>query len=217
MSQSRAAGPLLLVNVAAGSILGAMVAVLVLSWAGDVDFGRIGPLTLVLAALNVAVVRLLQRDRGTASPATRTPHSWTPAPASPRPPVDLAKTPGERGPDQFWYVRAAVDAEELRNAPRQDIQGVAVSQPAQLPKWEFDYPPGRVEEHPVPGRTGTTRRIVQCPECGAFDVDVWNEPTGFAFTCRRCRGIWQWAPGRPWPATIVQPARGRTRPAKGSS
>jgi len=239
VSQSRdrsAADLFLLVKVAAASMVGAIAAAGVLWLVGDLDRGRtLGALALAVVVLNVTVAWLLASRETTSFRPAASP--WTPAPRPPlapapvprqaparRPPLAPApvprQTPAE--PGQVWYVEAARDAEALRGVAAPDIAFAGATAPLPAfgptqPAAELDGPSGRVEEHRVPGRTGSVRRIVQCPECGDFDVDVWSEPAGFAFTCRRCRGMWQWAPGTPWPATIIQPARGRIRPTIGSS
>jgi hypothetical protein len=58
---------------------------------------------------------------------------------------------------------------------------------------------------------GSTR-VVQCPRCGGFRLDVRQQEPGFAFTCRTCGHPWQWSPGSAWPAGVVRPgcADGRT-------
>jgi hypothetical protein len=57
-------------------------------------------------------------------------------------------------------------------------------------------------------------RVVQCPHCGDFGVDVRQQEPGFAFTCNRCDRHWQWEPGAAWPVAVVRPRR-QGRPAPG--
>lgn len=45
-------------------------------------------------------------------------------------------------------------------------------------------------------------RIVQCPACGEFRIDVTHVPGGFAFRCRADDHQWEWQSGMPWPATV---------------
>jgi hypothetical protein len=53
--------------------------------------------------------------------------------------------------------------------------------------------------------------IAQCPNCGAFKIDVDNRAAEWIFGCRECRRRWTWQPGRPWPPIQVRPnARGQT-------
>jgi hypothetical protein len=45
-------------------------------------------------------------------------------------------------------------------------------------------------------------RIVQCPRCGEFRIDVAQAGSGYAFRCRVDDHRWEWQAGTPWPATI---------------
>jgi hypothetical protein len=57
-------------------------------------------------------------------------------------------------------------------------------------------------------------RVVQCPWCGDFGVDVSQQQPGFAFACRRCGHQWRWQAGEAWPVSVVRPRLGRRRPAE---
>jgi hypothetical protein len=46
-------------------------------------------------------------------------------------------------------------------------------------------------------------RVVQCPRCGSFQIDVTSLAGGYSFRCRTDEHAWQWQPGRAWPATVV--------------
>jgi hypothetical protein len=59
-------------------------------------------------------------------------------------------------------------------------------------------------------------RVVQCPRCGDFGVDVRQGRAGFAFTCLACGNQWQWQPGHSWPVAVVRP-RERHRPDRGEA
>jgi hypothetical protein len=48
-----------------------------------------------------------------------------------------------------------------------------------------------------------TARVVQCPQCGSFHIDVTRLASGYSFRCRTGDHAWQWQPGRAWPATVV--------------
>jgi hypothetical protein len=48
-----------------------------------------------------------------------------------------------------------------------------------------------------------TARVVQCPRCGSFHIDVTRLAAGYSFRCRTDEHAWQWQPGRAWPATAV--------------
>lgn len=70
-------------------------------------------------------------------------------------------------------------------------------------------------------RLGEAPRVVQCPRCGAFRVDVRsgdprpgdaaNGPVGHMFRCRVDGHEWTWQPGSAWPATVVASRRRRSR------
>lgn len=45
-------------------------------------------------------------------------------------------------------------------------------------------------------------RVVQCPACGEFRVDVTHVPGGFTFRCRADDHHWEWQAGTPWPAAV---------------
>jgi hypothetical protein len=55
-------------------------------------------------------------------------------------------------------------------------------------------------------------RVVQCPRCGAFRIDVRHTDTGYAFRCRVDGHGWTWQLGTAWPATVVASHR-RKRPS----
>jgi hypothetical protein len=50
-------------------------------------------------------------------------------------------------------------------------------------------------------------RVVQCPRCGAFRIDVTHVGTGYAFRCRVDDHEWTWRPGTAWPVTVVASRR----------
>ncbi|MBL7488146.1 hypothetical protein I6A60_34140 [Frankia sp. AgB1.9] len=50
-------------------------------------------------------------------------------------------------------------------------------------------------------------RVVQCPNCGAFRVDVRHTDTGYLMRCRVDRHEWSWTPGTAWPVTVVASRR----------
>lgn len=54
-------------------------------------------------------------------------------------------------------------------------------------------------------------RVVQCPRCGAFRVDVAHTGVGFAFRCRVDEHEWVWDPGDAWPVTVVAGRRQTSR------
>jgi hypothetical protein len=50
-------------------------------------------------------------------------------------------------------------------------------------------------------------RVVQCPRCGAFRIDVTHVDAGYAFRCRVDDHRWTWRPGTAWPVTVVASRR----------
>ncbi|ONH31119.1 hypothetical protein [Pseudofrankia asymbiotica] len=52
-------------------------------------------------------------------------------------------------------------------------------------------------------------RVVQCPRCGAFRIDVRHTDTGYALRCRVDGHEWTWRPGAAWPVTVVASRRRR--------
>lgn len=46
---------------------------------------------------------------------------------------------------------------------------------------------------------GRTRRVVQCPRCAGFAVNLQQTQLGPDFTCARCQQRWSWRPGTSWP------------------
>jgi hypothetical protein len=65
---------------------------------------------------------------------------------------------------------------------------------------------GHVARPAVPELAGyrESARVVQCPRCGAFRIDVEQVVAGvFAFRCRVDDHRWQWESGAGWPATVV--------------
>ena len=58
-------------------------------------------------------------------------------------------------------------------------------------------------------------RIVQCPHCGCFQIDVAHSSSGYTFGCHSCGKKWDWQPSEPWPATIKISRRQGAGPAGG--
>jgi hypothetical protein len=81
--------------------------------------------------------------------------------------------------------------------------------PPPSPEQALDLSPAAYETYVVPGAPQTSgppaRRIVQCPRCGDFDVEVRRDGDLFAFICVRRRHEWTWTRGKPWPATVIRP------------
>jgi hypothetical protein len=103
-----------------------------------------------------------------------------PRPALPQPAQLVLPLDGGAGP---WWGRDAADP--------------APASPA---------PPAR----PTPRALDEYRaaaRVVQCPRCGAFRIDVTQAETrdgpAFVFRCRADEHEWIWRPGTAWPVTVV--------------
>ncbi|WP_026239297.1 hypothetical protein [Parafrankia discariae] len=87
--------------------------------------------------------------------------------------------------------------------------------------WGRDAPPpaaaptaAATPARPAPRDLGELRdsaRVVQCPRCGAFRLDVRQTGAGYAFRCRVDGHEWTWRPGTAWPVTVVASRRRNTR------
>jgi hypothetical protein len=108
-----------------------------------------------------------------------------------------------------WYADGAVDDD-----PQQAPNPFHVA-PAPPPQPELDTRPAAFETFDVPGARRSVgrpvRRVVQCPRCGDFGVDVSSANQSFSFACRSCHHTWTWRSGRPWPATVVRPSAAKDR------
>ncbi|WP_131745825.1 hypothetical protein [Frankia sp. Cppng1_Ct_nod] len=143
-----------------------------------------------------------------------------PTPAPGRPPESARKRPPEpdRGrlpePDGRWSRPGADRAE-----PEATQLVLPVGQPAGgAPRagqwWNRDAPAAGVRAvepvRPAPRDLAKLReaaRVVQCPRCGAFRIDVRHTGTGYAFRCRVDDHEWTWRPGAAWPVTVVASRR----------
>lgn len=187
---------LLLLRVAVASLAGGGSAIAVL-WALRDDLPRPGVLlglTVLVATLIVLALAALMSDR-----------TGPPQPRAGGPPGPARSGPL---PDRAAVSRRGEPALELTAA---------------LPSFERPPPVDRrprttpsVVEHPVPGASppsAAVRRIVQCPGCGDFGIEVRRRARSVAMTCRRCAHAWEWGPGRPWPPTVVRPPGTQRGPA----
>ncbi len=52
-------------------------------------------------------------------------------------------------------------------------------------------------------------QIAQCPNCGAFGLEIGRIRGGWGFRCDSCSYTWAWRPGTPWPPIRVAPGRRR--------
>lgn len=55
-------------------------------------------------------------------------------------------------------------------------------------------------------------RVVQCPNCANFRINVRHVDVGYSFSCQRCGHKWDWQPNTPWPKTIKVSRRLRADP-----
>lgn len=86
--------------------------------------------------------------------------------------------------------------------------------------WGRDAPPPAAAPtatttpaRPAPRDLGELRdsaRVVQCPRCGAFRLDVRHAGAGYAFRCRVDGHEWTWQPGTAWPVTVIASRRRNT-------
>jgi hypothetical protein len=125
-----------------------------------------------------------------------------PTPAAPRPRLELRTRADAVSPPQ---AQAQVWLQPTQPTSARDSQWW---QKASGPAPE----PGR-DSRPVPDSdlasylVSTT--IAQCPNCGAFGIEVRHTSDGrnWSFRCDSCDHRWGWTPGTPWPPIHVMPGR----------
>ncbi|MEV4319081.1 hypothetical protein [Actinocrispum sp. NPDC049592] len=137
--------------------------------------------TLIAVVAGVLVAMLLTRE-DEPEPVPEPPRpAFQPPPADePQPTTRMVldvDTPAGGG--QWWT--------QTKSAPQPSVNGDA--RPAPKPRDLAGYV--------------DTARVVQCPRCGSFQIDVTRLAGGFSFRCRTDDHAWQWQPGRAWPATVV--------------
>jgi hypothetical protein len=223
MSARSASG--LLPAAAAAALAGGVLAALVLEARRSVNWLTLGALILAVVVFWVlAVGTLLPEGRRSAPalpsgpgatqavPAAGTPtrNGWATAASVPHwsPPATPSRSRAASGPGGD---RAGVPAEEGR-------QPANVAVPVPSGAWWHDTAKSpEAERAPAPTELppldrldpAASVRIVQCPRCGDFLVDLTHQHPGFAFGCRRCQHRWQWTPGTAWPVSVVRPRLGR--------
>jgi hypothetical protein len=140
-----------------------------------------------------------------AGPASAAGHA-APA-ADPEPPPVSVAVPVPGSP---WWEAASAGPAGTTSSPGAGSAGAP--QPA-TSGWDERgaAAAGSVDEPPDPAVT----RVVQCPRCGDFGVDVRQRAPGFAFACTRCGHPWRWEPGAAWPTTVVRPRRKRQQAPAG--
>jgi hypothetical protein len=174
------------------ALLGGLAAVAVLIVARDVD----RPLLLCALVVAVAAFSVL----ATAVLAARSP-APVPTPPRPTPPPSTPPPPAAAGavaPRPTYYAGAGAAPAQ----PWYDRPAATVAVPVRADSWpdhEPDQEPDRAE--------AAVTRVVQCPRCGDFAVDVRQHDQGFAFACTACDHRWHWRPGTSWPVSVVRPRR----------
>jgi hypothetical protein len=219
-------------GVAAAAFAGGFLAALVLETKDSVRWPVLG--VLILGAVVFCVLAVATFAPG--APAGRRPEqqfAGPPTAADRRPAVATAGRPAPAASGTSsrdgWASAAAVprwrppttassiEPEAGPPAAGPDRQPVNVAVPVPGGAWRHEStsrPSGRKSADPAGGEPdrldpAATTRIVQCPRCGDFAVDLRHQAPGFAFGCRRCEHEWRWAPGTPWPVTVVRPRLGR--------
>ena len=188
---------LLLVTVAAAALLGGLLALLLLFLIGPVQPRIMMFVVVVVTLLAVLAVGTLQTSprRGTRSrPYPQRPYYQGP-PSAPRQPRVLPTPP-------HMYAR------QPNTPPRQSPSAhrPTFGPPTVAPQPPPDVRPPAYETWPLRGASAArVRRIVQCPECGDFEIDLRATGDELTFTCRNRGHRWTWSPGRPWPATVIRP------------
>lgn len=182
------------------------------------------------SAVGVLVAALLVEDRSPVPP---------PAPPPPPPKPWPPETDRRRPPDEWWTRPRPLPSppaagREPVPTPGRSRSPISMAEPAPivhretahlvLPVDGHAHPgPWPVPTDPIrataPGRPGAaelaryreSERIVQCPRCGSFRVEVTgigSRPGDeLAFRCRADDHEWTWRPGTAWPATVVASRR----------
>jgi hypothetical protein len=207
----RTANFLQLVTVTAAALVGGVLAMLALA----IGYGLPQPGLMLFVVMVVTVLAALTIGSLQTSPSRRPRGPVQPPPSSPPPPLRLAPPrpqPPAFGLDTTRPQDTTLYDDEPAASPRPNTTTrTPTFTPARPPLPPPDIRPPAYETYAVPGTPRTSgppvRRIVQCPECGDFDVDVHRGAGDeLIFTCLRRHHEWTWARGRPWPATVVRPA-----------
>jgi hypothetical protein len=149
----------------------------------------------------------------------------------PRSPAVTPPAAAQSGAEAVGHAAGAAPARSPALAGTPTSQGSATSVALRVHRstswWEAT--PSRTQaagERALPGQPDVpvdlstysgVARVVQCPACGDFRVDVRQQDDCFAFTCRHCSHSWQWSTGSPWPPTVVRPRNAGQGPAAGRS
>jgi hypothetical protein len=161
------------VRTAAGACAGAALALLL-----DLKVQTWQVLVAVLVAVVLATV-LVTKEK----------------PAQQQPPVP---EPGQ--PKPAWPEKTSSQLRVVLDAPSSGQWWTRTSPAAPRPNGESPRPATQARD--LAGYVETAR-VVQCPQCGSFHIDVTRLAGGYSFRCRTGEHVWQWQPGRAWPATVV--------------
>ena len=182
--------PGLLVQVALAALAGGLLAALVLAGLRTID-NKPALGLIVLAAVVFCVLAVASRPPAP-SRILRTCPGHAPAPPPQPAAFSWSQTPATGNGYATPSWSATAPAPEAQPAPEPSlpiaIAAVSVRDGRRLP---------------IPA-AGTTR-VVQCPRCGDFAVEVGPRAPGFAFRCHCCGHEWRWAPGTAWPVSVVRP------------
>jgi hypothetical protein len=186
------ARPGLLVQVALAALAGGLLAALVLGGVRTID-NKPALALIVLAAVVFCVLAVASRPPvpRQASAPTRT---YEPPPAPPAQAAAFSwsqpSTTGNGYATAQWSTTAP--APEAPPAPERSLPVATAA---------VSVRDGTGVAIPAAGAI----RVVQCPRCGDFAVEVGRRAPDFAFGCHRCGHEWRWAPGTSWPVSVVRP------------
>ncbi len=137
-------------------------------------------------------------------------------PGQTEPPVERraearAEAPVERRAEAPAKQRAESPVEVARAVlPIQNPVRDSAADAGTVSSWSPQRQPPAHPQHPETNRPSVpdlssyveSARIVQCPRCGGFWIDVAHSPPGYTFGCDSCGKKWDWHSDQPWPATI---------------
>jgi hypothetical protein len=149
--------------------------------------------TLIAVVAGVLVATLLTHESGQAESVPQP----MPQPQRPTPAPAPATAPAETPSAQQQTARIVLDVDTPSTGGQWWTQSNATPRAS-----NGDAPRPATQPRDLVGYVDTAR-VVQCPRCGSFQIDVTRVAGGFSFRCRTDEHAWQWRPGRAWPATVV--------------
>jgi hypothetical protein len=186
------ARPGLLMQVALAALAGGLLAALVLAGVRTID----NKPALVLIVLAAVVFCVLAVARRSPAPPPQATHPYAPAPAPARAPQPAAFTWSQAPATANGYASPHWSAPAPTvDAPPAPEPGLPVATAAVSVR----------DGSRLPISAAGASRVVQCPRCGEFAVEVGLRAPGFAFRCHCCGHEWRWAPGASWPVSVVRP------------